>query len=65
MWNSATPTKKRARFEEQILTRYRAAARQKGMSVEEFSKQLLPVLLREASGVDAVVTETTKLKSII
>ena len=57
--------KKRARFEEQILTRYRAAARQKGMSVEDFSKQLLPVLLREASGVDAVVTETTKLKSII
>ena len=56
--------KKRARFEEQILTRYRAAARQKGMSVEDFSKQLLPVLLREASGVDAVVTEA-KLKSII
>jgi len=51
--------KKRERFEEQVLTRYRAAARQKGMTAEEFSKQLLPVLLQEAGGVNCVITESS------
>ena len=51
--------KKRERFEEQVMTRYRAAARQKGMSAEEFSKKLLPTLIHEAAGVNCAITESS------
>ena len=56
--------KKKDKFEEAVLTRYRAAAK-KGMSIEDFSTQLLPVLLREASGVSAVVSESSKMTSLL
>jgi hypothetical protein len=57
--------KKRECFEEQVLTRYRAAARQKGMSAEDFSKQLLPVLIREAGGVNCVITESSSMRTLL
>ena len=57
--------KKRERFEAQVLSRYRAAARQKGMSVEDFSKKLLPTLIFEATGVQCSITESTSMKEIV
>ncbi len=57
--------KKRERFEEQVMTRYRAAARQKGMTAEEFSMKLLPVLINEAAGVNCVVTESSSMTSLL
>jgi hypothetical protein len=50
--------KKRESFEENVITRYRAAARQKGMSAEDFSIHLLPVLIREAGGVNCTITKS-------
>ena len=57
--------KKKERFEEQVMTRYRAAARQKGMSVDEFSKKLLPVLIKEAAGVNCAITESSSMTSLL
>lgn len=57
--------KKRERFEEQVMSRYRAAARQKGMSAEEFSEKLLPVLIRDAGGVNCMITESSSMSSLL
>ncbi len=56
--------KKRERFEEHVMTRYRAAARQKGMTAEEFSVKLLPVLIAEAAGVRCAITESSSMTSL-
>jgi len=57
--------KKRERFEEHVMTRYRAAARQKGMTAEEFFVKLLPVLINEATGVNCLIGTSGAMKSIL
>ena len=57
--------KKRERFEEQVMARYRAAAKNKGMSAEEFSIKLLPTLIREAGGPDCAITSSSSMKELL